>query len=468
MSNIIQIKRRASGGAAGAPASLRSGELAHNEADNILYVGKGDDGSGNATSITPVGGPGAFASSTRAISVASPLTGGGNLTADRSIGLDITGLTTIGTIDGADEFLVWDVSASAFRKVARSVLVGGGGTVTSVALAASSEFTVSGSPITGSGTLTLNKANQSANTVWAGPTSGGAATPGFRSLVVNDIPTLTASKISDFDTQVRTSRLDQMAAPTGAVSVNSQRIVNVAAPTGTTDAATKGYVDGLVQGLDLKDSVAAATTANVTLSGAQTIDGVSLTAGIRVLVKNQSTASQNGIYAVAAGAWTRTLDFNTGSSQSSAFVFVDGGSTQAGNGYVSNTTTNVGTTSTTFTQFSGAGQIVAGAGLVKSGNTLDVGGTANRIVVNADSIDIASNYQGQNTIITVGTITTGTWQGTAIAVANGGTGATNAGTARTNLGLGSMATQDANSVAITGGTIAGATLSTCTIDGGTF
>jgi hypothetical protein len=131
-------------------------------------------------------------------------------------------------------------------------------------------------------------------------------------------------------------------------------------------------------------------------------------------------------------------------------------------------------------QFSGAGQITAGAGLTKTGNQIDVVGTANRITVAADAIDIASTYVGQNTITILGTIATGAWNGTTIAVAYGGTGATTltgyvkgAGTAALTAsatipstditGLGTMSTQNANAVAITGGTIDGVTF-----DCGTF
>lgn len=257
--------------------------------------------------------------------------------------------------------------------------------------------------------------------------SKGRATAGS-SLLASDIPTLTAAKISDFDTQVRTSRLDQMAAPTAAVSMNGQLLSGLADPVSGQDAATKNYVDSAVQGLAPKDSVRAATTANITLSGLQTVDGVALQAGDRVLVKNQSTASQNGIYVAAAGAWNRSADANTWNELISAYVFVEEGTTNGDNGYLItvNAGGTLGVTDVTVVQFSGAGQIVAGNGLVRTGNVLDVVGTANRITVSADSIDIASTYIGQSSITTLGTITAGTWNGTAISVAYGGLGLTSA------------------------------------------
>lgn len=219
---------------------------------------------------------------------------------------------------------------------------------------------------------------------------------------------------------------------TGIVDVGGKRVGNAATPTQSTDLATKAYVDSLSNGLDVKASVRAATTANITLSNTQTVDGVSLSVGDRVLVKNQSTGSQNGIYVVASGSWTRATDFdNTPDTEVSpgTFFFVEEGTTQADNGYVvsNDGAITIGTTAITFSQFSGAGQITAGAGLTKSGNTLDVVGTADRITVNSDSVDIASTYAGQSTITTLGTIATGTWQGTVIAGQYGGTGVANTG-----------------------------------------
>jgi hypothetical protein len=118
-----------------------------------------------------------------------------------------------------------------------------------------------------------------------------------------------------------------------------------------------------------------------------------------------------------------------------AYVWVEQGTTQADTGWVV-TSDQGGTlevTAITWVQFSGAGQIIAGAGLTKTGNTLDVGGTANRITVNPDTVDIAANYVGQASITTLGTITTGVWNGSVVPVANGGTSGTTPITARNSL-----------------------------------
>lgn len=254
----------------------------------------------------------------------------------------------------------------------------------------------------------------------------------------NHTGTQTASTISDFDTQVRTSRLDQMAAPTAAVGYNAQRITSLADPTSPQDAATKAYVDATATGLDVKNSVRFATTTNITLANTPVVDGVTPANGNRALVKNQTNASENGIYVVnASGAWTRASDADSNSEVTPGmYTFVEEGSVNADSGWIltNDGTITLGTTNLSFAQFTGAGQITAGAGLTKSGNLLDVGGTADRITVFPDYVDIAATYAGQASITTVGTVTTGTWQATPVGLAYGGTGASTATAARSNLG----------------------------------
>ena len=218
--------------------------------------------------------------------------------------------------------------------------------------------------------------------------------------------------------------------------------------------ATKTYVDNTRSGLEVKDSAVVATTANLaatyangssgvgatlTNSGSQAaiaIDGVTLTSGQRVLVKDQSTASQNGLYKVSTVGdgstnWMliRTTDADTASELSSGvFFFVEKGTANFDNGYVmtQDTAISFGSTSITFSQFSGAGQITAGNGLAKSSNTLSVN-TGTGITITSDNVVIDTSWAGQIAITTLGTIGTGTWNATAISATKGGTGLNTSG-----------------------------------------
>ena len=310
---------------------------------------------------------------------------------------------------------------------------------------------------------------------------------------------------------------------TGSVDISGKKITNLATPTAATDAVTKAYADALRTGLDVKQSVRAATTANITLSGTQTIDGVALSVGDRVLVKNQTTASQNGIYVVASGTWSRATDADEDAEVTSGlFTYVESGTANQSTTYVLTTTGTItlGTTALSFSTFSAPGSFVAGSGLTQDGSTFNVGaGTG--LVANSDDIALTGQALALHNLATNGFfVRTGAATiaarsvavtGTGISVTNGdgvsgnptialsdalasvggltpaadrlayytGTASAalatltsfartllddaDAAAARTTLGLGSIATQAANNVNITGGTIDG-----ITIDGGTF
>jgi hypothetical protein len=193
-----------------------------------------------------------------------------------------------------------------------------------------------------------------------------------------------AASISGFDTQVRTNRLDQLAAPTADVSANGHKITNLAAPASANDAARKADVDAAVAGLSWKQAVRAATTAAGTLASSfengDAIDGVTLATGDRILVKNQAAPAENGIYVVAAsGAPTRATDADSAGEVLQASVYVQEGTANADTQWVgtANAPITLGTTALPFGQLASGGTTYsAGSGLALSGSTfaLDING----------------------------------------------------------------------------------------------
>ena len=167
-------------------------------------------------------------------------------------------------------------------------------------------------------------------------------------------------------------------------------VLQVATPSADSHAATKGYVDSISQGLHWKDSVRVATTANITLSGTQTIDGIAVVADQRVLVKNQSTGSENGIYLCKAGAWARAADMNAADEFSGAAVFVQEGTANGDTGYVCSNDgdVTVGTTAITFVQFTGAGQLSGGDGIDITGSTISVNVDDSSIEISSDALQV--------------------------------------------------------------------------------
>ena len=212
---------------------------------------------------------------------------------------------------------------------------------------------------------------------------------------------------------------------TGNAFLDEDNMASDSATKVASQQSIKAYVDSVASGLDLKCSSHAATTANLsaaysngssgvgatlTNSGTQaalSIDGQTMVATERVLVKDQSTAAQNGIYTVTtvgdgSSNWvlTRATDFDTATEiTSGAFTFVETGSSYADSGWVMTTdgTVTVGTTSLAWSQFSGAGQITAGDGMTKSGNTLNVGAGSN-LLVNADAVAMCAIVTGLTTV----------------------------------------------------------------------
>ena len=333
--------------------------------------------------------------------------------------------------------------------------------------------------------------------------------------------------------------LNAVGAPTADVNMASYKITSLAAPTSANDAATKAYVDNTTAGLNFHAAVHAATTANLdatynngtsgvgatltaNANGALIVDGHTLNSSERVLVKNQTAGLQNGIYVVTttgdeSNPWvlTRATDADNSPSGEVAygdFTFVQQGSTNAGFGFIINTTgtITIGTTAISYVQFNAGQVVVAGNGLtettpgtlaINTAVTVDLntaqtltnktitGTFTGNLTGNADTVTngvvttgsyadpawitslskskvglgnventALSTWAGSTNLTTLGTITTGTWTGTAIAVANGGTGATDAGAARTNLGLAigtDVQAYNSTLAAVAGGTYTG-------------
>lgn len=400
MSNTIRIKRRANGGGAGAPSSLANAELAFNEQTNVLYYGTGTGGAGgSATSIIPIAGNGAF------VDTSTTQTVGGAKTFSSTIS---------GSIDG-------NAATATALATPRTIAITGDLSYTSPSFDGSSNVTAAG---------TLATVNANVGT--------------FTKVTVNAKGLATAASQAS---------LSDLSSPTASFSMGSQLLTSVLDPVNPQDAATKNYVDNVAQGLNVKLPCLVATTASITLVGGQTIDGVTVVAGDRVLVKNQSTASQNGIYVVQTTAWTRSTDMDSWAEVPSAFTFVETGTTQADTGWVctSDPGGTLGTTAITWAQFSAAGTYTAGTGLTLTGNQFNITNTA----VTAGSYGSASSV-GQFTVNAQGQLTAAST--TSIAIANTQVS-----------GLGTMSTQAASGVAITGGSITNlTTFDGITIDGGTF
>lgn len=399
MANAIRIRRRSSAGAAGAPSSLANAELAFNEQSNVLYYGTGTGGAnGTATQVIAIGGDGYFMS----------IGGTQTVTGSKTFSAAVSGVTALSSDNSTSFATTAYVKSQSYLTANQSITVSGDATgsgTTSVAVTISS------------GAVTNAKmANVSTATIKGRVTSGTGSPEDLTASQAKTILAIVPGDVTGFDTQVRTSSPTQLALATANFDVNNNRILNVSTPTGSGDAANKAYVDNVSQGLDVKASVRAATTTNVTLSGTTAMDGVSIVAGDRVLVKDQTTGSENGIYVVAAGSWSRASDSDTSVEVTAGmFTFVSEGTLNADSGWVlaTNDAITLGTTALAFTQFSGAGQVVSGDGLTKTGNTLNVVGTAGQIAVVADSVGLATYGAGVATYKSVlvdiyGRVTSGT------------------------------------------------------------
>lgn len=389
---------------------------------------------------------------------------------------------------------------------------GAGGSVTSVAIAGGTGISASGSPITGSGTITLTlgtelqglsglAANGSIHRTAAGTYAarvltgtagrlvitngdGVAGNPTFDLATVTDGGTGTFKKVT-VDTYGRVTGTAAVASGdittalgytpvnkvgdtmSGTLTFSSGTVTGLATPSAATDAATKAYVDSLSQGLDPKGSVRAATTAAGTLASSfangSVIDGVTLVTGDRILVKNQAAPAENGIYTVnAAGAPTRAVDMDAWTEVPGAFVFIEEGTSLADTGWVcsSNQGGTLNTTAITFVQFSGAGTYTAGTGLTLSGTqfSLTTPVTATNGGTGLSAYGTGNQLLGMNSGATALEYKTVT-QGTGITVANaaGSITITNAGVTSAVAGTGIGVSGATGAVTITNNGVTGIT-----------
>jgi len=427
--------------------------------------------------------------------------------------LTFTGTDPIDTTVGTDSITISIDNASTSAKGAASFAsadfaVSGGAEVTIKALGVSNAQlagSIANAKLASAGALTLGS-----TTLTLGTTVTSVA--GLQQLTVDNVD-INGNTISTTDTD---GNLVLDPNGSGAINVNSSKIINVTDPTNAQDAATKAYVDASVSGLDVKDSVRIGTTAALTTvtysqsAGTLTRSGngsindssglgqsITLTTNDRVLVKDQAETRQNGIYVVttvgsgsASFVLTRADDANVASEiTGGTFTFVEEG-TNADNGYVFthdgtptiNDSTLSNNTQLTVSQFSGAGQITAGTGLTKSGNTINVvGGTT--IDADANAIHVNSSGTANQILLSAGTVGSEATYGQlplgnsnavagTLAVANGGSGATSFTDHGLLVGSGTgaftaLAAGTSGQFLISGGSGADPSY-TSTIDAGTF
>ena len=376
-------------------------------------------------------------------------TGTGNVSINGNVITNITqtGATTFGTGTGAVSLngSTTVTGSGTFSTGTGNVSINGN-IITAIAQTGANTFSTGTGNVSINGNVITNITQTGATTFSTG--TGAVSLNGNVGISANN--TFTQSGSGTFGTG------------TGAVSLNGNTTIGTGKtltldsdPTLAMHAATKQYVDNAVVGLDVLASAKVTSTVDIpTLSGLLTIDSVLLIDGDRVLVKNQTAPATNGIYVAHETAWTRATDSNTWDLILNAYVWVQSGTTQSDTGWVSSVHAGgtLDVTAINYEQFSAASTIIAGAGLTKTANTLDIVGTTNRILVNADSIDIHGSYVGQSSITTVGTLTSGTIGSGFTAIANSALAYSSITIGTTSISLGGTSTTLGGIEGITFGT----------------
>jgi hypothetical protein len=426
MANTLRIKRRASGGS-GAPSSLANAELAFNEVDDTLYYGKGTGGAGGtATTVEAIGGIGAFVG----LSGTQTITGNKTFSGTVALGSSATA-TTQSASDNSTK-----VATTAY--VDSAVSSAGGGTVSSVALTAPSFLSVSGSPITTSGTIALSLASQTANYVFAAP-NGSSGAPTFRALVSADIPDLSGTYLPLTGGTISSNLTisGNLTVNGTTTNINSTNLVvedknivlgDVASPSDTTadggGITLKGATDKTFNWVDATDAWTSSEHLNLLTGKAFYINGSSVLSST-TLGSGVTGSSLTSVGTIGTGTWQGTV------------VGVSYGGTGANNAGTART--NLGLAIGTDVQAYDAG-LASIAGLTT---------VADRMIYTTASDTYA--------------VTTLTSAGRAIL------DDVDASAQRTTLGLGTIATQNANNVSISGGSVTNlTTFDGITIDGGTF
>jgi hypothetical protein len=259
-----------------------------------------------------------------------------------------------------------------------------------------SSITVNGSSISLGGSATVTAVNPHALTISTG--LSGTSYDGSAAITIAVDSTIATTSSS----QTLTNKtLGSGTALSADLSAATYKVTGLGAPTNASDAATKAYVDGVAEGLHVHASVVAASTSNIVLPTAPaTLDGVSLSINDRVLLKNQSTTSENGIYVVINGDLARAADYNTAAEiDPGDFVFVSGGTVNDNTGWVqTQVVTTLGTDPIVFTQFSGAGTYLAGTGLTLTGNTFSINTGTTVDISTAQTLTNKTLALGNNTI----------------------------------------------------------------------